>query len=112
MEGHPTLDILEARQVAPRDLDVLKRCTKKLEGSALGSALNNLVTAVDEGIDVLVAPNDRELTPSEAAQVLKMSRPHVYKLLDEGVIPHHRVGRDRRIRMGHIVEFIQRREIA
>ena len=39
-----------------------------------------------------------------------MSRTHLYKLLDSGHIPSHRVGRDRRIAGRDIVAFERRRQ--
>lgn len=51
-----------------------------------------------------------ELTPSQAAARLGMSRTHLYKLLDRGEIPFHRVGRDRRIRMSDLCAFEEQRQ--
>ena len=42
---------------------------------------------------------EETVTPAQAARLLGVSRPHVYKLLDTGVVAHHRVGKHRRIRL-------------
>jgi excisionase family DNA binding protein len=41
----------------------------------------------------------------EAAGVLNISRPYLIKLLDEGVIPHRKVGKHRRIRMEDVMAY-------
>jgi excisionase family DNA binding protein len=40
--------------------------------------------------------SDAELTPEEAAELLDVSRPYIVRLMDEGVIPSHWLGKDDR----------------
>lgn len=40
---------------------------------------------------------DDEVTPNEAAEFLNVSRPHVAKLMDDGILPYRQVGSHRRI---------------
>ncbi len=40
--------------------------------------------------------SDAELTPEEAAELLHVSRPYIVRLMDEGVIPSHWLGKDDR----------------
>lgn len=47
----------------------------------------------------------KELTPSEAASRLNMSRAHFYRLLDRGEISSHQVGRELRIGLIDLVRF-------
>lgn len=47
----------------------------------------------------------QSLSHNAAAKRLGMSRTHLYKLLDDGEIPSHRVGRDRRILVRDLVTF-------
>jgi excisionase family DNA binding protein len=42
--------------------------------------------------------------------MLGMSRPFLAKLLDEGYLPFHRNGRDRRIAVSDVLSFIEERD--
>jgi excisionase family DNA binding protein len=50
-----------------------------------------------------------ELTTPEAADLLRVSQPHVIKLLDAGTIAHHSVGADRHVRLKDILEYREQR---
>jgi excisionase family DNA binding protein len=49
------------------------------------------------GQQVIVTRGLHEVSPSEAAMMMGMSRPQVRKLLDEGVLSFHMVGTHHRI---------------
>ena len=100
------MDLLEARQVPSSELDSLDATAASLpEGSHLGATLETMARTVRAGGDVVVVDVGAQLTPTEAAKVLGMSRTHLYKLLDAGAIPEHRVGRDRRIDLEDVMRF-------
>jgi len=52
----------------------------------------------------------RDLTTTEAAQILRCSRPHLIRLLEEGRNPFHKVGRDRRIAAADVGSYLEARE--
>ena len=80
--------------------------------SDLTELLIHIASAVKDGLDVALVDLDAELSPNQAAEFLKVSRPHLLKLLDNGFIPFHRVGRDRRVRNRDLIEYLTRREAA
>lgn len=75
----------------------------------LRALLQRLGRHLRAGDDIVACGSDAALTPNQAAKLLRMSRTHLYKLLDDGVIPSYRVGRDRRIRVASLVEFDEAR---
>jgi excisionase family DNA binding protein len=67
--------------------------------------LMDILEAMAAGRGVTIVPENAELTTVEAAGVLNISRPYLIKLLDEGVIPHRKVGKHRRIRMADVMAY-------
>lgn len=73
-------------------------------------ALRLIVEALAQGRSVTLVPSDKDLTSQEAADTLRVSRPHLIKLLDRGDIPFHRVGTHRRIRVEDVLAYRERRD--
>ena len=74
-------------------------------------ALFELLAAVAEelgqGHGVSVLPLHRQLTTTEAAQLLSASRPHVILLLERGDLPFEKVGTHRRVRLADVLAYRQ-----
>jgi len=52
-----------------------------------------------------VIPDEADISTFQAADILNVSRPHVIKLLDEGVMPFRMVGTHRRIRLADVMVY-------
>jgi excisionase family DNA binding protein len=63
--------------------------------------LNNMA----EGKSISLIPSDSEISTQQAADMLNVSRPHIVKLLEEGVIPYKKVGSHRRILLEDLIEY-------
>lgn len=72
----------------------------------LGEILNELAL----GNAVKVVPIHAELTTQEGADMLNVSRPHLVKLLDNGVLPHTKTGRHRRIKFTDLMAYKEQRD--
>ncbi|MDB5934855.1 MAG: hypothetical protein JWQ01_2199 [Massilia sp.] len=67
--------------------------------------LADLLGSLAQGKAVAIMPKELDVTTQEAAMFLNVSRPYVVRLLDEGKIPHHKVGTHRRIRFEDVVQY-------
>lgn len=100
-----SVQAVDATHVPDQQLVALEHFAAELDPSELRDLLVILGQWVRSGSDVTLLETEAEVTPSQAAARLKMSRTHLYKLLDSGEIVCHKVGRDRRIRLADLVAF-------
>lgn len=71
--------------------------------------LVQIVPMLLQGDAIALVPYHKELTTQEAADFLNLSRQYLVRLLDTGVIPHHKVGRHRRLRFKDVLEYKEKK---
>ena len=104
---------LTADKVSADELAQTEEFTRGLpQGSPLAIMLEGLLDAVRRGADVTLLASDKELTPNQAAQLLRVSRPHLVKIMDRGLLAYRLVGSNRRIAMADLLDYIERHERA
>ena len=69
--------------------------------------VSRIVKAKASGQDVIITHGFEEVTPSEAAVLLGMSRPQVRRLMSRGMLPFRMVGTHHRIRVSDLRAFDQ-----
>ena len=73
------------------------------------AVLTQVVDAMLAGKAVHVAPSDQMLTTQQAADLLGISRPTVTAIIDRGELQHEMVGTHRRVRLGDVLDYRDRR---
>ena len=68
------------------------------------------VRAMQEGKCVFLLPEDETFTTQAAASYLGMSRQFLVNLLDQGAIPHHRVGTHRKVYFKDLLAYQKQRD--
>ena len=70
----------------------------------------DMLGSLAQGNAVAIMPKELYVTTQEAAMFLNVSRPYLVKMLDDGKIPHHKVGTHRRIRFEDVVAYKEQRK--
>jgi len=76
----------------------------------LYEVLTRIVEILSQGQAVTLVPDNQVVTTQRAATILGMSRPFFIKLLEAGVMAHHRVGNQRRVYLRDVLDFARKRE--
>ena len=77
---------------------------------SLHKVLARIVSELATGETISVIPVHQELSSQKAAELLRVSRQFLVRLLDEKKIPFHRSGTHRRIYLNDLLEYKQRRD--
>jgi excisionase family DNA binding protein len=81
-----------------------KHATVALPPSAL-KLIGQLLGAMSEGRPITLMPSKQEFSTVEAANFLNVSRPFVIKEIEEGRLPHRKVGAHRRVAFDDLVTY-------
>ncbi len=76
----------------------------KIPLSAL-KLLGEVLKTMSKGVPFSIVPIATEVTTQKAAEILGCSRPHIVKLLEDGVLPYVKVGKHRRIKFDDILKY-------
>ncbi|MCQ4624879.1 helix-turn-helix domain-containing protein [Corynebacterium sp. CCUG 69979] len=104
------LDRIEADELTKYEVQQVRDFIKANEDSTIAILLRRILTATEDGKNINVFADDAELSPNEAAKLLKMSRPHLTSFMDTGHLPYHMVGTHKRIKMSDLKAFMKSRE--
>jgi excisionase family DNA binding protein len=67
--------------------------------------LSKILHATAQGKPISIVPLAMEMTTQSAADFLGCSRPHLVKLLEDGIIPFTKVGRHRRVKFEDLQKY-------
>lgn len=73
------------------------------------AVLREVFQHLKDGQAISLIPDDTLLTTQQAAEILNISRPYLYRLLDAREIPFIRVGTHRKLRLADVEALHQRR---
>ncbi len=107
-QGQRALAALLSTQFETQRIQIFDKKNKAHTVELPTSALRLLVDILAELADgnaVKVVPIHAELTTQEAADMLKVSRPHLVKLLELGALPFHKAGKHRRVRFADLMAY-------
>lgn len=100
-------------ELLDRDAEALHRALEGAGGEVkvnlsreTAELVSRLVDARVRGEEIVVTPGTAEVTPTEAAVLLGMSRPQIRKLMNRGLLEFRMVGTHHRIRVSSIREFL------
>ena len=72
--------------------------------------MRQVTSLLAQGKGVTLVPQDHYLTTQEAANLLNISRPYLYTLLDNQEIPYILIGTHRRIKVEDILAYKTKRD--
>ena len=97
VKDSPQLTILVQAEDGPGERLVLPAPVVRL--------LKEILAEFARGHTMTAHPIPAELTTQEAADLLNVSRPHLIHMLDQRLIPYHKVGTHRRIALSDLLEY-------
>ena len=72
--------------------------------------LRTVIDIMAQGKGISLIPVADEVTTTQAAEILNISRPYLMKLINNGQIPYHHVGTHKRILLKDLLEYKKLRD--
>jgi excisionase family DNA binding protein len=95
-QAHPKLVGIDGEEIALPD--------------SVYQALRQVIHMMAAGQTISLVPYEHHLSSQEAANLLNVSRPYLYTLLDQGEIAYIKIGTHRRIRFEDLMKYKQKRD--
>jgi excisionase family DNA binding protein len=121
-----SIELSEPVFVSERDTQIMKRLEEMLEQAhpklvgidgeemllpdSVYQVLRQVTHLMAAGRAISLVPYDHYLSSQEAAELLNVSRPYLYTLLDQNQIPFIKVGTHRRIKFEDLMAYKQHRD--
>lgn len=109
VEGGLAMQNVLGRGLSSEEITDIQRLAESAETETVRDLLLRVASLSGSGNGILSIAEDRTYTPAEAAKRIGMSRTHLYKLLDRGALPSHRVGSHRKIFASDLKAFEEKR---
>lgn len=97
------------RGLSSEEITDIQRLAEFAKTETVRDLLLRVASLSGSGNGIPSIAEDRTYTPAEAAKRIGMSRTHLYKLLDRGALPSHRVGSHRKIFASDLKAFEEKR---
>lgn len=111
------LDLTHQFKPSPENREGAALLARVLEGApitpeaeSIRAELLALLHDMGKGLGFAILPLDKQLTPSQAAEVLGVSRTHLMRIVQKGEIPFRMVGAHHRLRLDDVLRYRDERE--
>ena len=84
---------------------ILETAQTQPEAEPLRAELLTFLRSMGNGQGFAIMALDRELTPNQAAEFLGVSRSYFMRALQQGAIPHRKVGSHHRVRLHDVLKL-------
>ena len=90
----------------------LQISTSNGESIALPNSVTDIfrtvINVIAQGKGISLIPVAEEVTTTQGAEILNISRPYLMRLIENGEIPYHQVGTHKRINLQDLLEYKKR----
>lgn len=95
--------------IAKAENKELQISTSNGESIALPNSVTDIfrtvINVIAQGKGISLIPVAEEVTTTQGAEILNISRPYLMRLIENGEIPYHQVGTHKRINLQDLLEY-------